>query len=88
MSQEKLAETQGVSFQQLQKYERANNRISASRLYHLSKALAVPVEFFFEDMSGPDASTKPAGLPPGEIYPLDNPEKPSFWPRTTPYKIR
>ena len=49
LSQEKLANAIGVSFQQLQKYERGTNRISASRLYALSKFLGVPVSWFFED---------------------------------------
>jgi transcriptional regulator with XRE-family HTH domain len=56
MSQEKLAASQSVSFQQMQKYERAANRLSASRLYHLSTALDVPVTFFFEGIT-PDTST-------------------------------
>ncbi|CAK0751329.1 Transcriptional regulator [Azospirillaceae bacterium] len=51
MSQEKLGEAIGVTFQQLQKYERGANRISASRLFNLSQALNVPVSFFFEDFS-------------------------------------
>jgi transcriptional regulator with XRE-family HTH domain len=50
LSQEKLGEAVGITFQQLQKYERGANRISASRLYHLALVLDVPVGFFFEDM--------------------------------------
>lgn len=48
MSQEKLAEAVGLTFQQVQKYERGTNRISASRLFDLSKVLSVPVSYFFE----------------------------------------
>lgn len=48
-SQEKLAETVGLTFQQIQKYERGTNRISASRLYQFSKVLDVPVSFFYEN---------------------------------------
>jgi len=51
MSQEKLGEAIGLTFQQVQKYERGTNRIGASRLYDLSKVLDVPVGFFFEDLS-------------------------------------
>ncbi|MDR3516930.1 MAG: helix-turn-helix transcriptional regulator [Azospirillaceae bacterium] len=51
LSQEKLGEAVGITFQQLQKYERGANRISASRLFHLSQVLDVPVGFFFEDMA-------------------------------------
>jgi transcriptional regulator with XRE-family HTH domain len=49
MSQEKLGDALGLSFQQVQKYEKGTNRIGASRLQHLSGILQVPVEFFFED---------------------------------------
>lgn len=48
MSQEKLAEQVGITFQQIQKYENGANRISASRLYEFSKVLDIPVSFFFE----------------------------------------
>ncbi len=50
LSQEKLGKTVGLSFQQIQKYERGVNRIGASRLYALSHVLDVPVAFFFEEM--------------------------------------
>lgn len=50
MSQEKLGEALGLTFQQVQKYERGANRIGASRLYDLSRVLDVPVSYFFEDM--------------------------------------
>jgi transcriptional regulator with XRE-family HTH domain len=50
MSQEKLGEMLGLTFQQIQKYEKGANRIGASRLYQISKILDVPVQFFFEDM--------------------------------------
>ena len=49
-SQEKLGEAIGLTFQQVQKYERGANRIGSSRLYQLSRVLDVPVSFFFEDM--------------------------------------
>ncbi len=50
MSQEKLGDAIGLTFQQVQKYERGANRVGASRLYDLSRVLDVPVSFFFEDM--------------------------------------
>ena len=50
MSQEKLGEAIGLTFQQVQKYERGANRIGASRLYDLSRVLDVPVSFFFDDI--------------------------------------
>jgi len=49
MSQEKLGEALGLTFQQVQKYERGTNRIGASRLYELSRVLNVPVGFFFDE---------------------------------------
>ena len=48
MSQEKLGAALGLTFQQVQKYERGANRIGASRLQQMSDILQVPVEFFFE----------------------------------------
>ncbi|MFM2043909.1 MAG: hypothetical protein RLY86_2485 [Pseudomonadota bacterium] len=58
LSQEVLGEAVGITFQQLQKYERGANRISASRLFNLSQVLGVPVNFFFEDLptGGPEAT--------------------------------
>ena|ERR1051325_2692351 len=50
-----LAATLGITFQQMYKYEKARNRISAGRLYGLSKALDVPVTFFFDGLIGTDA---------------------------------
>ena len=49
ISQTKLAELMGLSFQQVQKYERGTNRISASRLYELSQILGVPLKYFLEN---------------------------------------
>ncbi len=50
MSQEKLGEALGLTFQQVQKYERGVNRIGASRLFDLARVLDVPISFFFDDM--------------------------------------
>lgn len=57
MSQEKLGDALGLTFQQVQKYERGANRIGASRLFDLAKALQVPVGFFFDDLSSDTAAT-------------------------------
>ena len=51
LSQEKLARMVGITFQQVQKYERGANRIVASRLYELANVLDVPVSYFFEEIS-------------------------------------
>lgn len=54
LSQENLADAIGLTFQQVQKYERGSNRISASRLWHIAKVLQVPVEHFFKGLeNGP-----------------------------------
>jgi transcriptional regulator with XRE-family HTH domain len=62
MSQEKLGEALGLTFQQVQKYERGANRIGASRLFDLSRVLDVPVSFFFDDMSDETKSQAPSLL--------------------------
>lgn len=51
MSQEKLGEQLGVTFQQVQKYERGANRVGASRLWKISEVLDVPVSFFYDGLS-------------------------------------
>jgi transcriptional regulator with XRE-family HTH domain len=52
MSQEKLGSGLGITFQQIQKYEKGTNRIGASRLQHIARLLSVPVSFFFDDAPG------------------------------------
>jgi len=52
MSQEKLGEHLGITFQQIQKYEKGANRIGASRLQQIARVLNTPVAFFFEDAPG------------------------------------
>ena len=64
MSQEKLGEALDLTFQQIQKYENGSNRISAGRLHQLSRALQVPVSYFFE---GLDGQTAPAGAPEADM---------------------
>lgn len=49
LSQEKLGDSLGITFQQIQKYEKGSNRIGASRLQQLSEILKTPISFFFED---------------------------------------
>lgn len=57
MSQEKLGENLGITFQQIQKYEKGTNRVGASRLQAISTVLGVPVSFLFEDAPGKETST-------------------------------
>jgi transcriptional regulator with XRE-family HTH domain len=49
LSQTKLADALGLTFQQVQKYEKGKNRIGAGRLQHISQILQVPAKFFFEE---------------------------------------
>ena len=60
MSQSKLADGLGLSFQQVQKYEKGADRMGASRLQHISHILQVPVPFFFE--GAPDLPGQPTGF--------------------------
>ena len=62
MSQEKLGEHLGLTFQQIQKYEKGINRIGASRLFDLSQVLAVPVQYFYEELPAGVAESSAAGF--------------------------
>ena len=62
ISQTKLGESVGVSFQQIQKYEQGTNRMAASRLHEFARFLDVPVSFFFEQLRSAET---------GNIIPLD-----------------
>jgi len=66
MSQEKLGEALGLTFQQVQKYEKGSNRIGASRLQQISTVLNVPVDFFFE--GAPFAAQTPGLSDTGSSY--------------------
>ncbi len=72
MSQEKLGEAIGLTFQQVQKYERGANRIGASRLHELSRVLDVPISFFFDD-TDPVRAPATGGFaePPAEAFESD-----------------
>lgn len=62
LSQDKLADALGLTFQQIQKYERGQNRVSASKLWQASQYLAVPIEWFFEGLEGASGDLAPGGL--------------------------
>jgi len=70
LSQERLAATLGLTFQQIQKYEKGVNRVSASKLFELTRALDVPVSFFFEGLSDGDA-VAPGPMAGNSHEPLD-----------------
>jgi transcriptional regulator with XRE-family HTH domain len=77
MSQEKLGEQLGLTFQQIQKYEKGINRIGASRLFDLAKVLGVSVQFFYDEAPGGltegRAAASPSGLgeKPADRYVVD-----------------
>lgn len=50
LSQEKLGDSLGITFQQVQKYEKGSNRMGASRLFQIARVLETPIAFFFEDL--------------------------------------
>src|ERR1700710_3154299 len=63
MSQEKLGKKLGLTFQQVQKYEKGTNRIGASRLHQISEILGIPVSFMFEDLPGQKSRASEHNLP-------------------------
>jgi transcriptional regulator with XRE-family HTH domain len=74
MSQEKLGEHLGLTFQQVQKYEKGVNRIGASRLFDLANVLGVPVQFFYDDApiaAGEHAPASGFAERPAESYVVD-----------------
>ena len=67
MSQETLGDSLGLTFQQVQKYERGANRIGASRLFDLSRVLEVRIGYFFEDMSESVQAATPSEVAKGNV---------------------
>lgn len=74
ISQQRLAENLGITFQQVQKYEKGTNRISASRLYHISKILNVSPGYFFEESTGIKLSSQSQSSRPADSDPLNRRE--------------
>lgn len=68
MSQGKLGDSLGLTFQQVQKYEKGTNRIGASRLQHLAVILQVPVAFFFEGAPSASGAAGGTGVAPSPTY--------------------
>jgi transcriptional regulator with XRE-family HTH domain len=71
MSQEKLGDALGLTFQQVQKYEKGTNRIGASRLQQISQILQVPVAFFFEGAPNLHSQVEELGEAPSPTYVSD-----------------
>ena len=68
MSQEKLGDKLGITFQQVQKYEKGSNRISASRLHEMARILQVPVPFFFDGAPQVAGQPRAEGEAPSPAY--------------------
>ncbi|MGB4101545.1 MAG: helix-turn-helix transcriptional regulator [Alphaproteobacteria bacterium] len=66
MSQEKLGEAVGLTFQQIQKYERGANRMGASRLYRIAQILNIPVSFFYSELSTQNLAGTPGFAETGQ----------------------
>jgi len=71
MSQEKLGEALGITFQQIQKYEKGTNRIGASRMQQIAIVMNVPVSYFFEDAPGTEGKASGFGESAGSDYVVD-----------------
>ncbi len=67
LSQTRLGESLGLSFQQIQKYERGIDRISVGRLVHLAHVLDVPITYFFEELSDPSAAPGANSMTAGDV---------------------
>lgn len=92
VSQEKLAEAIGLTFQQVQKYERAANRVSASKLYEMAKALETSTAYFFEGLTDADiaGAAEPGGQAQMQAFLLtpEGVELASTFPKIYPPRVR
>ena len=92
VSQEKLADAIGLTFQQVQKYERAANRVSASKLYEVARALDTSTAYFFEGLT--DAHIRTAAEPGGQsqmqafLLTAEGVELATTFPRIQPSRVR
>lgn len=90
ISQEKLAEALGLTFQQVQKYERGANRISASKLYEISQALNVPIGWFFEGLARTDGADDADDKPfvHGLLSSQEGLDLANLFPKVQPRRVR
>lgn len=92
VSQEKLAEAIGLTFQQVQKYERAANRVSASKLYEVARALDTSTAYFFEGLTDDHILTaaEPGGQTQLQAFLLtaEGVELAATFPRIQPSRVR
>ncbi|MDR3425362.1 MAG: helix-turn-helix transcriptional regulator [Alphaproteobacteria bacterium] len=71
LSQEQLGKSLGLTFQQIQKYERGINRMGSSRLFQIAKTLSIPVSYFFEDLPSTLGATAQQGFAESGQEPLE-----------------
>jgi transcriptional regulator with XRE-family HTH domain len=88
MSQERLAEAVGLTFQQIQKYERAANRISASKLWELSRTLKTDVDYFYAGLAEIESEALPAHSIHDFLLTPDGLELVAHFPRITNPRLR
>ena len=88
VSQERLAESLGITFQQVQKYERGANRVSASKLWEIAAALKTPVAYFYDGLSDRDAVAAQRDAAQEFMLSIDGIELMSCFPRITEPAIR
>lgn len=91
ISQERLAESIGLTFQQVQKYERAANRVSASKLWEVSKALSTSVSYFYEglgDTLEPPGANIPREIMQDFLLTSEGIELASLFPKITKSRVR
>ncbi len=72
LSQSRLAEALNLTFQQVQKYERGTNRVSASKLYDVARFLQVPIAYFFEGLADPMSPDADPGMDDGDRRLIDD----------------
>lgn len=88
ISQERLAESVGLTFQQIQKYERAANRVSASKLWELAQALKTNVTYFYEGLSEMEADNLPRDSMQDFLLTPEGLELAAQFPRITSPRLR
>jgi transcriptional regulator with XRE-family HTH domain len=90
VSQERLAEALGLTFQQIQKYERAANRVSASKLFEIARALNTNVAYFYEGLSAVEELDAPTAAPDGRALLLmpEGAELAALFPRIPRGRVR
>lgn len=89
LSQEQLAQGLSITFQQIQKYERGANRVSASRLWDISQILEVDISYFFNNMSSSTKSSSPRQVALAEDkFDVEVPEKDTLMGRETLELVR